>query len=39
VRVAGATLDWLPTFVAAAGNPNITEELLKGKTIDGRTRE
>jgi len=30
-------LDWLPTFVAAAGNPNITEELLKGKTIGGRT--
>jgi arylsulfatase A-like enzyme len=30
-------LDWLPTFVAAAGNPNITEELLKGKTIAGRT--
>ena len=30
-------MDWLPTFVAAAGNPNITEELLKGKTIDGRT--
>jgi arylsulfatase A-like enzyme len=30
-------LDWLPTFVAAAGNPNITEELLKGKEIDGRT--
>ena len=26
-------MDWLPTFVAAAGNPNITEELLKGKTI------
>ena len=25
-------LDWFPTFVAAAGNPNITEELLKGKT-------
>ncbi len=24
-------LDWLPTFVAAAGNPNITEELLKGE--------
>ncbi len=20
-------LDWLPTFVAAAGNPNIVEEL------------
>jgi arylsulfatase len=30
-------MDWLPTFVAAAGNPNITEELLKGKTIAGRT--
>jgi arylsulfatase len=30
-------MDWLPTFVAVAGNPNITEELLKGKTIDGRT--
>jgi arylsulfatase A-like enzyme len=30
-------LDWLPTFVAAAGNPNITQELLKGKTIGDRT--
>ena len=30
-------LDWFPTFVAAAGNPNITEELLKGKTIGDRT--
>jgi arylsulfatase A-like enzyme len=30
-------LDWLPTFVAAAGNPNITDELLKGKEIAGRT--
>jgi arylsulfatase A-like enzyme len=30
-------LDWLPTFVAAAGNPNITDELLKGKEIGGRT--
>jgi arylsulfatase len=29
-------LDWLPTFVAAAGNPNIVEELLKGKEIGGR---
>jgi arylsulfatase A-like enzyme len=29
-------LDWLPTFVAAAGNANITEELLKGKEIGGR---
>ncbi len=30
-------LDWLPTFVAAAGNPNITQELLAGKTIGDRT--
>jgi len=30
-------MDWLPTFVAAAGNPNITAELLKGKTIGDRT--
>ena len=30
-------LDWLPTFVAAAGNPNIIDELLKGKTIGDRT--
>ena len=30
-------MDWLPTFVAAAGNPNIKQELLKGKKIGGRT--
>ena len=30
-------LDWLPTLVAAAGNPNIGEELKKGETIDGKT--
>jgi arylsulfatase len=30
-------LDWLPTFVAAAGNPNITQELLAGKKIGDRT--
>jgi arylsulfatase A-like enzyme len=30
-------LDWLPTFVAAAGNPNIAEELLQGKAIGDRT--
>jgi arylsulfatase len=29
-------LDWLPTFVAAAGNPNIVDELIKGKEIGGR---
>ena len=30
-------LDWLPTFVAAAGNPNVSDELLKGKAIGDRT--
>jgi arylsulfatase A-like enzyme len=30
-------LDWFPTLVAAAGNPNIKEELLKGKTVGGKT--
>jgi arylsulfatase A-like enzyme len=30
-------LDWFPTFVAAAGDPNIKEELLKGKEMGGRT--
>src|SRR6202163_2767387 len=30
-------MDWLPTFVAAAGNPNITQKLLKGKTIGDPT--
>ena len=29
-------LDWLPTFVAAAGNRNIVEELKKGKQLGGR---
>lgn len=28
-------LDWFPTFVAAAGNPNIVEELKKGKELGG----
>jgi arylsulfatase len=30
-------LDWFPTFVAAAGDPNIAEELKKGKQLGGRT--
>ncbi len=30
-------LDWFPTFLAAAGNPNIVEELKRGKQIDGTT--
>jgi arylsulfatase len=40
---AGVTLngivsheDWLPTFAAAAGNPNIKEQLKKGTEINGR---
>ncbi len=32
-----SNLDWFPTLVAAAGNPNIKEELLKGKAMGGRT--
>jgi len=30
-------LDWYPTFLAAAGNATITEDLLKGVAIGGRT--
>jgi arylsulfatase len=30
-------LDWFPTFVAAAGNANIVDELKKGKQIGDRT--
>jgi arylsulfatase len=30
-------LDWFPTFVAAAGNPNIIEDLKKGKELGGTT--
>jgi len=30
-------LDWFPTFVAAAGNPNIVAELLSGKDLGGTT--
>jgi arylsulfatase A-like enzyme len=29
-------LDWFPTFLAAAGNPNIGTELLKGKELGGQ---
>lgn len=28
--------DWLPTFAAIAGNPNIKEQLLKGTDLNGR---
>jgi arylsulfatase A-like enzyme len=30
-------LDWFPTFVAAAGDPNIIDELKAGKQLGGRT--
>jgi arylsulfatase len=30
-------LDWLPTLVAAAGNPNIRDQLLKGAALGDRT--
>ncbi len=29
-------LDWFPTLLAAAGNPNITEQLLKGVKLGDR---
>jgi arylsulfatase A-like enzyme len=30
-------LDWLPTLTAAAGNPNITDQLLHGVNLCGQT--
>jgi arylsulfatase A-like enzyme len=30
-------LDWFPTLMTAAGNPNITEQLLKGVKLGDRT--
>ena len=30
-------LDWFPTLTAAAGNPDIGNQLLKGANLDGRT--
>jgi len=32
-----ASLDWFPTLLAAAGNPNIAKELLAGKQLGGTT--
>ncbi len=29
--------DWLPTLMAAVGNPNVKEELLKGANVGGTT--
>src|SRR5947199_6571513 len=30
-------LDWFPTFLAAAGNPDVTNQLLKGVKLGDRT--
>jgi arylsulfatase A-like enzyme len=30
-------LDWFPTLIAAAGNPNITDQLLKGVKLGDRS--
>lgn len=30
-------MDWFPTFLAAAGNDNVIEELKNGKTVNGRS--
>ena len=32
-----ASMDWYPTFLAAAGNSNINDQLLKGVTLGDRT--
>jgi arylsulfatase len=29
-------MDWLPTFAAAAGNPDVTQQLLKGRKMGKR---
>jgi arylsulfatase len=31
-----STEDWLPTFLAAAGEPDVKEKLLKGHTANGK---
>ena len=30
-------MDWMPTFLAAAGNDKVKEELLKGKKVGNKT--
>jgi hypothetical protein len=32
-----SALDWFPTLLAAAGNPNVTDQLLKGVKLGERT--
>jgi arylsulfatase A-like enzyme len=29
--------DWMPTFLAGAGDPDVTQKLLKGYTLGGKT--
>ncbi len=36
VNDIGAHEDMLPTLLAAAGDPNVKDELLKGETVNGR---
>jgi arylsulfatase A-like enzyme len=31
-----SALDWFPTLLAAAGNPNVTDQLLKGANLGGK---
>ena len=37
VNEIGAHEDWLPTLLAAAGDPTVKEKLLKGYTVGGTT--
>jgi arylsulfatase A-like enzyme len=30
-------MDWLPTFLAAAGEPDVKQKLLDGDNVDGTT--
>jgi arylsulfatase len=32
-----SALDWFPTLLAAAGNANVTDQLLKGANLGGKT--
>jgi arylsulfatase len=32
-----SALDWFPTLLAAAGNTTVTDDLLKGTTLNGKT--
>ncbi len=37
INEIGTHEDMLPTLVAAAGDPNVKEELLTGKDLNGKT--